>query len=347
MVTDRNYNLLYAFPEALKLLNIKDTTCHYNLKDFIPDINMFQTPIKNTIAGIKPINGVIIPVILTILETEEKCYLIKLSPARNCEPAIDEIKEKYEQLKKEQKNRSVFLASLSHDLKNPLQSLIGFSQALTEGLGGNLNDKQMKFASIIYRNANSLLRMIINQVDYSKIEAGIIDFNREPVDLRDLIKASLNILQPVLEQKELKISVNIDNLKNNIIHIDSDKFKQIIISLLENSIKYSINGLITLDVSHPSIEIIKAHLETENDLIKTENFIIITIKDDGKGISEESKDNIFDEHTPAGDKISRKYGISGLNMVIAHKFILKMGGAIWLEEDLSSGVTINIILPVD
>ncbi|MEW5819713.1 MAG: HAMP domain-containing sensor histidine kinase [Cyanobacteriota bacterium] len=238
------------------------------------------------------------------------------------------------------------MASMTHDLKNPIQSLTGFSQALLQGLGGDLTEKQSRFINIINKNANSLHRMIINLTDYSKIEADKLLVSLENFNLNDSLNDIKKEIDPLLEKKDYHIEINIDSFNTENVYTDKEKFVQILYNLLYNSIKYTPEGYVRLEIKYPQ-------RDTFNRLFKKSSnkninsYLQVIISDSGKGLSSNDLKNLFNEYVEPDDKSSRRYGITGLNLVVSKKLVELLGGFIWVESNISEGVVTSFVIPCE
>lgn len=319
IVTDKEFNIIHAFPKAIALLNIGMDDKKTNLKQYITISNLesFKTDLMDRSNTLKPVS-------VKIENYKDEAYLVTVST-------------EYEHIAK-----SRLLASISHDLKNPIQPLSGFSQALSDGIAGDLNDQQKHFINIINKNSNIIHRMIISFIDYCKIEAGTISYSLNQCLLGDLITVIVNTVKPLTESKRIEFSCNLNNLDHTLIVTDKDKLSQVLTNLIENAIRYSKDSYIKLEVNYPTQELLKKY-SLDN---KTDEYILFSITDPGSDLTEQNKDNIFEETKIAVGQNNRKYGISGLNYALSFKIIHALGGFIWLDEPTNEEYTFHILLPV-
>lgn len=317
LITDKDFNIIHAFPTAMKLLNINNDPEKTNLKQYIELSNLpaFKRNIMDSSNNLTPIS-------VKIDQYNADVNLVTVSS--ECGHIA----------------KSRLLASTSHDLKNPIQSLSGFSQALLDGIAGDLSDQQKHFINIINKNSNIIHRMLVNVIDYCKIEAGTISYTLNQCLIKDLISSILNTVKPLAESKQIDFSYNLNDLDSSLINTDKDKLSQVLINLIENAIKYSKESYIKLEINNPSKEQIEKYGLQDT-------YILFTIKDSGRDLTDQNKENIFEETKIAIGQNNRKYGIPGLNYALSHKIITALGGYIWLEDDTSKEYIFNILMPVE
>ncbi len=219
--------------------------------------------------------------------------------------------------------KSQFLASMSHEIRTPLNGVVGMSDMLSST---RMTRDQKDFVSTIQSSAKTLLALIENILDISKIEAGkteqeIIDF-----DLHELINSIVNMLFPQAESKGVTCKLHIAADVPFRLNGDSMHLRQILINLIGNATKFTENGSIEVNVSAQS---------TRENLVQ----LRFEIKDTGIGISEEEQTKIFDTFTQADQSINRKFGGTGLGTAISKKLVDLMGGNIGVESQINQGST--------
>ncbi|MBN2638600.1 MAG: PAS domain S-box protein [Bacteroidales bacterium] len=216
--------------------------------------------------------------------------------------------------------KTMFLANVSHEIRTPLNSIIGFANLL-EPLVKSRQEKE--FIKSILTSSNSLLSLINDILDLSKIQAGKLELSYEPVFLPKIIEEIKRIFYPQVEEKRLKLKIEITPEGQNFFLIDLSRFRQILFNIIGNAIKFTDQGIIKLlfDI-HESAE-------------KKGNFnFIIKIKDTGTGIPIEDQKHIFDAFKQA--KGNQKSGI-GLGLNISQRLVEIMGGRIKLKSEPGKG----------
>ncbi|BAY33392.1 response regulator receiver sensor signal transduction histidine kinase [Nostoc carneum NIES-2107] len=223
--------------------------------------------------------------------------------------------------------KSQFLATISHELRTPMNAIIGFSQILLRPKFGQLTNQQKDMVERILNNGKHLLMLLNEVLDFSKLEAGRFELKPEWVDLPKIIDATVAEVSSLAEVKNLSLSVQID-LENPLIFNDSSRIQQILVNLLSNAIKFTESGNIGVEVSE---------LPTDS--------IAITVRDTGIGIASRDFKLIFEAFRQVDQSITRKYPGTGLGLAIVDSLVKMMNGRIILKSLLGVGSMFRIELP--
>lgn len=233
-------------------------------------------------------------------------------------------------LKAESANRvkSEFLATMSHELRTPLNSIIGFSDVLVSEQYGNLNEKQKKYLSNILNSGHHLLQIINDILDISKFEAEEMGLYIEDFNITDVIREVEAATMPFAKKNKIILNCDVD-IDNPIIKADKAKIHQILNNLIMNAIKFTNPG---------------GNVEVKGTV--SDKLISISVKDNGIGMSPETKKNLFTPFFQADSSTSRQYEGTGLGLTIAKKFIELHGGKIKVESEIGKGSTFIFTIPI-
>ncbi len=227
--------------------------------------------------------------------------------------------------------KSEFLANMSHEIRTPMNSIIGFSDLL---LQENLPDDLVDFIRTIKINGEGLLQIINQILDLAKVETGRMEVDNQEFDLEELIDNVTQLLRPKVLDKGLTFKLNKNPQNLPIINADSLKIRQIMVNLIGNSIKFTEEGKIELDVFIKEKKNNKAQL-------------LMNVKDTGIGIKSEKKDLIFESFTQVDASITRRFGGTGLGLSLCKQMINLLNGEIWLESEEAKGSTFSFSIPVE
>ncbi len=225
--------------------------------------------------------------------------------------------------------KSKFLATVSHEIKTPLTSIIGYANLLINQKNQKLSNEQIDSLNRIKRNSNTLQDLIDQLLDLSKIESGKLEVHLEAVYLKEVIEEVIYITEQIIIQKGIKVKTL---LPDQLLPIQADrgKVKQILLNLLTNAVKYT---------EREKAEIfIRVIQESRN--------VTVSIEDQGIGIEPEDQKVIFDPFRQGRDSMCRKYGGTGLGLSIVKEFVRLHGGEIWVESEPGKGSKFSFTLPI-
>ncbi len=264
--------------------------------------------------------GDAINAMLTSLERSQQ--QLRQSEARNRE-MLETIREKSGQLEEaveeaEAANRakSDFLASMSHELRTPMTAIIGFSQLLEERYFGPLNDKQQEYVRDILASANHLLDIINDILDLSKIQAGKMELEVSPVNVKELQEGSLIMIREKALKHRIELKSNAaEELAGLEIPADRRRLKQVMFNLLSNAVKFTPDGG-------------KISIDSRRD----GNQVVVSVSDTGIGIAPQNQKRIFEEFYQVKGGTTDKTPGTGLGLSISRRIVELHGGRIWLES---------------
>ncbi len=227
------------------------------------------------------------------------------------------------------KAKNEFLANMSHELRTPLNASIGFSELLTQGMAGELSEKQKHFMDNILTSNQFLLTLINDILDLSKIETGKIELVPGKMSVPVTIKETLTLIKEKAMKDNVLLETEFD-AELEFIGADKQRFKQILFNLLSNAVKFSKEegGTVTI------------RTKKEGDTAK------ISISDTGIGIKEENIGKLFRKFEQLESEIGKKYGGTGLGLSITKQLVELHGGKIWAESKYGEGSTFTFTLPI-
>jgi len=237
--------------------------------------------------------------------------------------AIEQVEAARNEAEKANKAKSEFLAVISHEIRNPMNGIIGTRDLI---MADELSLQQNEYLGIIKSSAISLIGLINDILDFSKIEAGKLEFQDISFELRDMIEDVSDIFLELMSKKNLELVVDIDpNVPMSLIS-DPMRLRQVLINLTSNALKFTNHGEIIIGVEPISLK--KTHAE-----------LLFYVRDTGIGIAPEHMDYLFDSFTQVNIPANREYGGTGLGLAISRQIIDMMGGSIWVESIPDKGST--------
>jgi PAS domain S-box-containing protein len=255
-----------------------------------------------------------------------------------------ELKQAYEEVKRLEQLKSEFLSTVSHELRTPLTSILGFAKIIKKNYNKVIDDVEGKIThkkvkkyipriennlDIIIKEGDRLTRLINDVLDLSKIESGKMQWNDKSWDANEIIEEVVDITTGFfLQNKNVKF---INTIEENLgsIQVDKDRIVQVINNLISNSMKFTNEGHVKLEV------------------FKKNGNIQVEIEDTGSGITKKDQEKVFEKFRQVGDTLTDKPTGTGLGLPICKEIIEHYGGTIWVESELGEGSTFKFTLPLE
>ena len=264
-----------------------------------------------------------------LIQEKEKEY------ARTLESEIAhqtaELRKTNTRLEEASRLQSEFLANMSHELRTPMNAIIGFSDLLLET---ELNKEADEYAKTIHNAGVSLLVLINDILDLTKIEAGRVELENTPFDLREMVDGVAGLFRIPAREKSLSFTVDIAAELPALLTGDTNRLRQILINLVGNAMKFTEEGEVAVSVALKSLE---------RDLAQ----VVFTVRDTGIGIPLQRQKAIFEKFTQADGSTTRRYGGTGLGLAICHQLVQLMGGDIEVSSVAGEGSSFVFSLPMN
>ena len=288
--------------------------------------------------------------IITLISTKFPLHDAAGVPDRICTIATDitervrlerELRAALEAAKAASRAKSDFLAKMSHELRTPLNAVLGFSE-LAE-MAATTEERSHALAAL-RDSGRSLLALVNDILDLSRVESGAISLERIPFNLHQLVRSSVEHLAVVAEHKGLRLTAEIGPGVPTHVSGDPSRLRQILVNLVANAVEFTTEGVIniTLETVGPDSP---PRAKSPTGALMGGVQLLLRVQDTGIGIPQDVQHLVFENFTQADSSTSRKYGGTGLGLAICRQLARFMGGDIWLVSELGAGSTFYVTLP--
>jgi signal transduction histidine kinase len=260
---------------------------------------------------------------LELLKTFADQAVIAIQNAR----LFNEIQDKSRQLEIANQHKSEFLANMSHELRTPLNAIIGFSEVLIERMFGELNEKQDDYLKDIFTSGKHLLSLINDILDLSKIEAGRMELDVENFDVPSALSNAMTLVRERAQRHGITLGLEVEPSIGEM-RADERKFKQILLNLLTNAVKFTPDG---------------GRVDVRAKLVS--GVLAVAVTDTGIGIAKDDQAAVFEEFKQVGRHYTNKQEGTGLGLALTKRFVELHGGTLTLDSEPGKGSTFTFTLP--
>ncbi|MCT7981158.1 two-component regulator propeller domain-containing protein [Laspinema olomoucense] len=243
-----------------------------------------------------------------------------------------------EKLRRLDKLKDDFLANTSHEMRTPLNGIIGLADSMLDGVAGPVSEKQQRNLSMIVQSGLRLNALINDILDLSKMKQSSLELQIKPVGMREISDVVLTLCEPIIGKKSLQL-LNKINPELPPVDADENRVQQILYNLVGNAIKFTESGIVEV-----SAELLPPAQSPEEP--EAPGYLAITIADTGIGIPEDKRDRIFEAFEQGDGSTSRIYGGTGLGLSVTKKLVELHGGTIAVESTLGEGSRFTFTLPL-
>ncbi len=284
--------------------------------------------------------------VVDVSSSKKKRYILTIIDNTQDHSLLDQLITERQEQKILNQTKNVLLTKMSNCLCSPLHSVVGFSQAMLQGLSGEVNDKQIKYLQIMNSNSSELLLIIEKLIELSQIESDIYKFEYQNFDVSSLLSIIINEINVKLQNKDIKLTVNTSDLVKQNCYSDKNVLKMVMSNILENAVELIDAGAINVNLSNPLPEfILEKGLEADND-INEKAYIMFEAACKGLDTSLYNDFEIFNPYVQV-EKNSKKYLMQSLLLGSAKKYINKLKGEIWINNKNANQVSFAFIIPIE
>lgn len=239
--------------------------------------------------------------------------------------------------------KTEFIGTMSHELRTPMTAIKGFTQLLSMGGVGPLNDTQREFVTTIYSNTERMIAMINDVLDITKIEAGGVDLELRPLHLAEVLSGVMAELKGPIGERRHQLTISIPP-GLPLVHADAHRLHQILYQLISNAVKFTPKGG-TLEVEAHEARFDELPAVVRDTLVQGRRYTQLSVRDNGVGIAPADLPHIFDRFYRTENPLKIEAGGTGLGLSLAKPLVELLGGRLWVCSTVGAGSSFSFILP--
>lgn len=276
----------------------------------------------------------------------EDFLIVTLRDVSQSYKTVTNILMEHEYARKICKDKNAFLIKLSNELKSPIHSILGFSQAMVDGLGGEMSEKQEKYIKIINKNSNEVLYFMDKILELSKTESNLMDYDFQIFDCVNAVQQAVKGFEQMASEKNLNLSFEVEEGFKKTAYSVESALKLILQNILESAIKATDIGSVSVGLFHPSLDLVRQSGLDVPENASEKAYLMLTVADTGAGILEGDLEVLFEPYAQL-DRANKKNIVRSIALASAKNVVSYLKGKIWAESEAMQGTTYNIILPVE
>lgn len=277
---------------------------------------------------------------------KKKRYILTIIDNTQDHSLLDELITERQEHKILNHTKNVLLTKMSNYLRSPLHSVVGYSQAMLECFGGDFNEKQTKYLQVMNSNSSEVLLFLDKLIELSQVESDIYKFDYNNFDVAALLSVVVNEIGVKLQGKDIKISVNSQDLVKQNCYTDKNVVKMLMSNLLENAIELIETGSININISNPIPEFLLAKGFEIGQNANEKSYMMFEVACKGLEASQYNDTDIFDPYVQV-EKNSKKYLLQSFLLGSTKKYLNKLKGEIWINNQYANQVSFVFIVPIE
>ena len=281
-------------------------------------------------------------------QVAQENYVVSFRDVTQSYKTVTNIMIEQESSKKHNQDKNKFIVKLSNELRSPLQSIVGFSQAMIDGLGGTMSEKQDKYVRIINKNSLEALYFMNKIIELAKTESNLFEYESQIFDVVNTTQLVTKEFEIEAVEKNLLWSLDVADITKKSIFSDEGALKVILRNILEICINMTDIGSIAVKLTHPNRELVAQQgfevPETDEEY-NEKAYLMFEIKDTGAGYSELEQENLFEPYKQL-DKPNKKNIVRSVALASVKNIVKHLKGKIWVETALMQGSTYSVIVPI-